>query len=258
MKISPDDVVVWIGIGSNLGQATDHVEQAIVALADEPGLELTARSSLYQTAPMGYVDQPDFINAVIRASCGIGCYLLLDLLQKIERRFGRNRDGMRFGPRSLDLDLLMYADQIVSSPQLELPHPRMHERLFVLEPLAEIEGDLTIPGRGQLSVLKQACLGQRVQRLSAGAVLKAIKWIDYIIVFDTKSVFPVIESLKPNVLVKGGNYSKKACAEKDRIIGEEFVESYGGKVMTAPYVEGISTTELIRRIMVPIPEKTDW
>ena len=90
------------------------------------------------------------------------------------------------------------------------------------------------------------------------AVLKAIKWIDYIVVFDTKSVLPVLESLKPKVLVKGGNYSKKACAEKDRIVGEEFVESYGGKVMTAPYVEGISTTEIIRRIMVPIPEKTDW
>ena len=89
------------------------------------------------------------------------------------------------------------------------------------------------------------------------AVLKAIKWIDYIIVFDTKSVLPIIESLKPKVLVKGGNYSKKSCAEKDRIVGEEFVESYGGKVMTAPYVEGISTTEIIRRIMVPIPEKTD-
>jgi D-beta-D-heptose 7-phosphate kinase/D-beta-D-heptose 1-phosphate adenosyltransferase len=87
------------------------------------------------------------------------------------------------------------------------------------------------------------------------AVLKAIKWIDYIVVFDTKSVFPVIESLKPKVLVKGGNYSKKACAEKDRIVGEEFVESYGGKVATAPYVEGISTTEIIRRIMVPIPER---
>ena len=87
------------------------------------------------------------------------------------------------------------------------------------------------------------------------AVLKAIKWIDYIVVFDTKSVFPVIESLSPQILVKGGNYSKKACAEADRIVGEEFVESYGGKVMTAPYVDGISTTEIIRRIMVPIPER---
>ena len=87
------------------------------------------------------------------------------------------------------------------------------------------------------------------------SILKAIKWIDYIVIFDTKSVFPVIEALKPRVLVKGGNYSKKACAEKDRIVGEEFVESYGGKVMTAPYVDGISTTEIIRRIMVPIPER---
>ena len=90
------------------------------------------------------------------------------------------------------------------------------------------------------------------------AVLLAIQWIDYVIIFDTISVFPLIEVLKPQVLVKGGNYSIKSCAVDDQIIGQEFVESYGGKVMTAPYVEWISTTEIIRRIMVPIPEKTDW
>ena len=168
MTISPPGVVVWIGLGSNMGQAADQVEQAIAALTDAPGLELTARSSLYRTAPVGNVDQPDFINAVVRASCRIGCYVLLEALQEIEKRFGRTRDGERFGPRSLDLDLLMYADQTVSSPQLELPHPRMHERLFVLEPLTEIEGDITVPGRGRLSVLRQACLDQRVQRLGDG------------------------------------------------------------------------------------------
>ena len=151
-----------------MGEAADQVEQAIAALTDAPGLELTARSSLYRTAPVGNVDQPDFINAVVRASCRIGCYVLLEALQEIEKRFGRTRDGERFGPRSLDLDLLMYADQTVSSPQLELPHPRMHERLFVLEPLTEIEGDITVPGRGRLSVLRQACLDQRVQRLGDG------------------------------------------------------------------------------------------
>jgi D-beta-D-heptose 7-phosphate kinase/D-beta-D-heptose 1-phosphate adenosyltransferase len=80
------------------------------------------------------------------------------------------------------------------------------------------------------------------------AILKAIKWIDYIVVFDSKSVFPVIESLKPRVLVKGGNYSKKACAEADRIVGEDFVESYGGKVLAAPLIEGISTTTILERI----------
>ena len=101
--------------------------------------------------------------------------MLLKALQKIEKRFGRTRDGERFGPRSLDLDLLMYADQIASSAQLELPHPRMHERLFVLEPLAEIEGDIAIPGRGRLSVLRQACLDQRVQRLGGGAALNTSK-----------------------------------------------------------------------------------
>ena len=90
------------------------------------------------------------------------------------------------------------------------------------------------------------------------AVLLAIQWIAYVIIYDTISVFPLIEVLKPQVLVKGGNYSIKSCAVDDQIIGQEFVESYGGKVMTAPYVEGISTTEIIRRIMVPIPEKTDW
>ena len=168
MTISPSGVVVWIGLGSNMGQAADQVEQAIAALTDAPGLELTARSSLYRTAPVGNVDQADFINAVVRASCRIGCYVLLEALQEIEKRFGRTRDGERFGPRSLDLDLLMYADQTVSSPQLELPHPRMHERLFVLEPLTEIEGDITVPGRGRLSALRQACLDQRVQRLGDG------------------------------------------------------------------------------------------
>ena len=175
MTISPSDVVVWIGLGSNMGQAVDQVEQAIIALTEEPGLELTARSSLYRTAPIGHVAQPDFINAVVRASCGMGCYELLEELQKIEKRFGRTRNGDRFGPRPLDLDLLMYADQIISSAQLELPHPRMHERLFVLEPLAEIGGDIAIPGRGRLSVLRQACLDQRVQRLGGGAVLRASK-----------------------------------------------------------------------------------
>jgi len=175
MTISPSGVVVWIGLGSNMGKATDQVEQAIDALTDEPGLELTGRSSLYRTAPVGYPDQPDFINAVVRATCGIGCYVLLAALQKIEKRFGRNRNGERFGPRSLDLDLLMYADQTVSSPQLELPHPRMHERLFVLEPLAEIERDMTVPGRGRLSVLRQACLDQRVERLGDDATLGAAR-----------------------------------------------------------------------------------
>ena len=89
-------------------------------------------------------------------------------------------------------------------------------------------------------------------------VLKAIKWIDCIVTFDTKSVFPLIEALQPKIIVKGGNYSKKACDEADRIIGENFVNSYGGEVLVAPMEEGISTTEIIRRIMVPIPEKTDW
>ena len=89
------------------------------------------------------------------------------------------------------------------------------------------------------------------------SILNAISFIDYIVLFDTESVFPLIQKIKPKVLVKGGNYSTKPCATQEQIVGEEFVESYGGKVMTAPYVEGVSTTEIIRRIMAPIPEETD-
>ena len=88
-------------------------------------------------------------------------------------------------------------------------------------------------------------------------VLLAIQWIDYLVTFDTKSVFPLIKALHPDVVIKGGNYSKKACAEADRIVGEDFVESYGGKIMTAPVVEGLSTTEIIKRATVPpMPERT--
>ena len=88
-------------------------------------------------------------------------------------------------------------------------------------------------------------------------VLLAIQWIDYLVTFDTKSVLPLIKALHPDVVVKGGNYSKKACAEADRIVGENFVEGYGGEVMTAPAVEGISTTEIIKRATVPpMPDRT--
>ena len=88
-------------------------------------------------------------------------------------------------------------------------------------------------------------------------VLLAIQWIDYLVTFDTKSVFPLIKALHPDVVIKGGNYSKKACAEADRIVGEDFVESYGGKIMTAPVVEGLSTTEIIKRATVPpMPDRT--
>ena len=89
-------------------------------------------------------------------------------------------------------------------------------------------------------------------------LLLAIQWVDYVVVFDTVSVLPLIKVLKPHVLVKGGNYSTKPCAVNDHIVGQEFVESYSGRVYTAPLVEGISTTEIIKRIMVPIPEKTEW
>ena len=159
---------------------------------------------------------------------------------------------LRFGVDRLD----SYQSCVFTNGCFDILH-RGHIELFKFCYKQSIKGVVGVNSDRSIKELKgnnRPIMGEE-DRL---AVLMAIKWIDYIVVFDTKSVLPVIESLKPKVLVKGGNYSKKACAEKDRIVGEEFVESYGGKVMTAPYVEGISTTEIIRRIMVPIPEKTDW
>ena len=88
-----------------------------------------------------------------------------------------------------------------------------------------------------------------IEEIDRTEVLVSIQWIDYVIVFDTKSVFPLIEALRPQVLVKGGNYSTKPCAAADQIVGQEFVESYGGQVLTGPMVEGVSTTEIVKRIV---------
>ena len=149
---------------------------------------------------------------------------------------------LRFGVDRLD----SYQSCVFTNGCFDILH-RGHIELFKFCYKQSIKGVVGVNSDRSIKELKgnnRPIMGEE-DRL---AVLMAIKWIDYIVVFDTKSVFPVIESLKPKVLVKGGNYSKKACAEKDRIVGEEFVESYGGKVMTAPLIEGVSTTTILERI----------
>ena len=149
---------------------------------------------------------------------------------------------LRFGVDRLD----SYQSCVFTNGCFDILH-RGHIELFKFCYKQSIKGVVGVNSDRSIKELKgnnRPIMGEE-DRL---AVLMAIKWIDSIVVFDTKSVFPVIESLKPKVLVKGGNYSKKACAEKDRIVGEEFVESYGGKVMTAPLIEGVSTTTILERI----------
>lgn len=145
---------VYIGLGANLERPQQQVERALSELQGLPQSRLAAVSRLYRTAPVGPQDQPDFINAVARLDTSLEPMALLALLQRIERRHGRIRTGRRWGPRTLDLDILLFGDQVLDAPRLCIPHPQMHRRAFVLVPLAEIAArDLLIPGRGRLAEL---------------------------------------------------------------------------------------------------------
>ncbi|MBS0324660.1 MAG: 2-amino-4-hydroxy-6-hydroxymethyldihydropteridine diphosphokinase [Proteobacteria bacterium] len=141
------------------------LEAALTALAALPHTRLEARSSFYRTAPIGYENQPDFINAVARLETTLEPSPLLDALQAIEEQHGRKRT-LPNGPRTLDLDLLLHGDTRIRTTRLSLPHPRMHERAFVLVPLAEIAPDLSIPGRGRIRDLIERIRGQAIERLS--------------------------------------------------------------------------------------------
>jgi 2-amino-4-hydroxy-6-hydroxymethyldihydropteridine diphosphokinase len=168
-RVASDDTAIrgavqaFIGLGSNLASPLRQMESAFGALAALPATRLIARSSLYRTAPVGYADQPDFINAVARIETGLAARALLESLLAIERAHGRVRD-IPNGPRTLDLDLLLYGEVTLSEPGLAVPHPRMHERAFVMVPLAEIAPDFDIAGRGRAADLARALA--EVQRIA--------------------------------------------------------------------------------------------
>lgn len=150
--------LAYIGLGSNLGAPKEQVLAALQALHDAPGCTLIARSPLYATTPVGPIPQPDYINAAAALTTRLPPLALLAALQEIERAQGRQRDGTRWGPRTLDLDILVYGTQRLKAPGLELPHPEMHQRAFVLVPLAQIAPAwLEIPGQGRLADLLAAC-----------------------------------------------------------------------------------------------------
>jgi len=154
-------VTATIGLGANLNDPAAQVEYALAELGRLPATRLIARSSLYASAPVGYVDQPDFINAVAQVETELAPRALLAALLDIEHRHGRER-SFRNAPRTLDLDLLLYGNAHFHEEGLSLPHPRMAERGFVLLPLLEIAPDATIPGRGRAADWLAACADQSV------------------------------------------------------------------------------------------------
>jgi 2-amino-4-hydroxy-6-hydroxymethyldihydropteridine diphosphokinase len=142
----------FVGIGSNLGDRETHLRRALELLAAEEGIEIVAISVLRETEPVGPVEQGLFLNGAVQVATDLAPRELLERLLDVEQRLGRVRRE-RFGPRTIDLDLLLYGDKVVDEPGLKLPHPRLHERRFAVEPLAELAPGLVVPGRGPVSLL---------------------------------------------------------------------------------------------------------
>ena len=156
--------LAYVGIGSNLDDPRAQILKAFTELDELPHTRMVGKSSLYRSAPVGHADQPDFINAVAQLETGLPAERLLAELQAIEARHGRQRSFPN-APRTLDLDLLTYGGLVLDSPHLTTPHPRMHERAFVLKPLLEISPEVTIPGRGPAKALLDACRNQQAERV---------------------------------------------------------------------------------------------
>ncbi len=155
----------FVGVGANLGDAIATVRAALRILGQLPDTDLIACSSLYRSAPV-QASGPDFVNAVAELRTALGPMALLHQLQSIERTFGRVR-SVRNAPRTLDLDLLLFGDCVMSGPELELPHPRAHLRAFVLWPLAELEPGLELPGVGSLEPWLAKAADQAIERIDA-------------------------------------------------------------------------------------------
>ncbi len=159
------EVQAYIGLGSNLADPAAQLRLGIAALAQLSETRVEVCSSFYRTAPVGLREQPDFINAVCRVRTKLVPATLMRNLLEIEYARGRVREEGGGGPRTLDLDLLLYGSESIQSAELTVPHPRLHERAFVLYPLLEIEPELVIPGHGSLRQLLADCAGQRVQKV---------------------------------------------------------------------------------------------
>ncbi|HHO68126.1 MAG TPA: 2-amino-4-hydroxy-6-hydroxymethyldihydropteridine diphosphokinase [Gammaproteobacteria bacterium] len=160
----PEAVTAWIGLGSNLEDPAGQLRRAFDELARLPHTGLDGRSPLYRSPPMGPPDQPDYVNAVARLRTTLAPLALLRALQDIEAAHGRVR-AVHWGPRTLDLDLLLYGDRVIDAPGLQVPHPGLAARDFVLRPLADLAPDLEIPGLGPLAALLAACPAGKLEPL---------------------------------------------------------------------------------------------
>jgi len=155
----------YIGIGSNLDNPVAQVLEAVEEMEMIPDTILVARSSLYRGRPMGPEEQPDYVNAVVSLDTLLSADELLSALIAIEDMQGRTRDGEKWGPRIIDLDLLLYGNSTIDTATLTVPHPGMHERDFVIVPLEEVAGNVKIPGRGFLYSLINKCKSHSLKKL---------------------------------------------------------------------------------------------
>jgi 2-amino-4-hydroxy-6-hydroxymethyldihydropteridine diphosphokinase len=144
--------LAYVGLGANLGAREETLRRAVALLEEAEGVDVRTVSALRETEPVGVVDQPPFLNGAVELETTLSPRELLDLLLEIERSLGRVRSE-RWGPRVIDLDLLVYGGEVVDEPGLRVPHPRLHERRFALEPLAELDLGLEVPGRASVSAL---------------------------------------------------------------------------------------------------------
>jgi 2-amino-4-hydroxy-6-hydroxymethyldihydropteridine diphosphokinase len=153
-KPSKESTIAYIGLGANLGERERTIAEALQRIDEDERTSLLRSTVPIETDPVGYEDQPRFLNAAASVATTRSARELLELLLQVERDLGRVRgDGPRYGPRTIDLDLLLYGDQRIDENALEVPHPRLHERRFVLAPLAELDPGLVVPGRGSVSAL---------------------------------------------------------------------------------------------------------
>ncbi len=154
----------FVGLGANIGDPRRQIEAAIQEIKKLPETRFISVSSLYRSAPLGFADQPDFLNAVVQLDTSLPPEALLAHLQEFEARHGRERP-FPGAPRTLDLDLLLHGEQVLATPGLTLPHPRMHERAFVLLPLLELDAAISVPGRGPAKTLLLACSAQKIEKI---------------------------------------------------------------------------------------------
>jgi 2-amino-4-hydroxy-6-hydroxymethyldihydropteridine diphosphokinase len=159
-------VTAYVGLGANLDDPLEQIRSAARDLELLPDTRHVHCSSFYRSAPVGFSAQPDFINAVCRLETVLSAPALMQALLDIESRHGRVRGAQKGGPRTLDLDLLLYGQAVLHEPGVVVPHPRLHERAFVLAPLAELDPHELIPGRGPVATLLAACTGQRIEKLA--------------------------------------------------------------------------------------------